>query len=71
MVSSLYSQTALFKACLYMISTGAVLSSKSRSDQQLAEARLKARKIIHAFHKAQDRLDVMEVCVIKHDTCWP
>ena len=40
---------------------GAILSAKSRSDQQLAEARLNARKIIHAFHKAQDRLDATEV----------
>lgn len=42
---------------------GAVLSSKSRSDKQLSEARLKARTIVHAFHKAQDRLDVLEVCI--------
>ena len=41
---------------------GAVLSAKSRSDQQLDEARLKARTIIHAFHKAQDKLDALEVC---------
>ena len=40
---------------------GAVLSAKSRSDQQLMEGRLKVRTIIHAFHKAQDKLDKLEV----------
>ena len=40
---------------------GTVLSAKSRSDHHLSEARLKARKIIHAFHKAQDKMDALEV----------
>ena len=40
---------------------GSVLSAKSRSDQQLSEARLKARTIVHAFHKAQDKMDALEV----------
>ena len=40
---------------------GTVLSAKSRSDQQLSEARLKVRKIVHAFHKAQDKMDALEV----------
>ena len=43
---------------------GAVLSAKSRSDQQLSEARLKARKIVHGFHKAQDKMDTMEVKIL-------
>jgi hypothetical protein len=42
------------------IVNGAILSSKSRSDQQLSEARLKARMIIHSFHKAQDKMDSLE-----------
>ena len=43
------------------IVNGAVLSSKAQSDRQLTEARVEARKIIHAFHKCQDKVDVLEV----------
>ena len=43
------------------IVNGAVLSSKAQSDRQLEEARAEARKIIHAFHKCQDKLDEVEV----------
>jgi hypothetical protein len=43
------------------IVNGAVLSSKAQSDRQLEEARTEARRIIHAFHKCQDKLDEMEV----------
>ena len=31
------------------------------SDSHLSEARAEARKIVHAFHKAQDRMDQFEV----------
>ena len=44
--------------------TGAVLSAKAQSDQQLHEARNHARKLIHAFHKCQDKLDTAEVCIV-------
>ena len=43
------------------IVNGAVLSSKAQSDRQLEEARAEARRIIHAFHKCQDRMDELEV----------
>lgn len=42
------------------IVNGAVLSAKSQSDQELQQAREEGRKIIHAFHKCQDRLDDTE-----------
>lgn len=42
------------------IVNGAVLSAKARSDEQLHEARNHARKIIHAYHKAQDHLSNSE-----------
>lgn len=42
------------------IVNGAVLSAKAQSDNQLEEARKQARKIVHAFHKCQDRMDDME-----------
>lgn len=48
------------------IVNGAVLSSKAQSDRQLEEARAEARKIIHAFHKCQDKLDEMEVKITIH-----
>lgn len=47
--------------CFSSLLTGAVLSAKSQSDQQLSEARIQARTIVHAFHKAQDKLDDLEV----------
>ena len=43
------------------IVNGAVLSSKAQSDRKLEEARSEARRIIHAFHKCQDRVDLLEV----------
>ena len=46
------------------IVNGAVLSSKAQSDRQLEEARTEARKIIHAFHKCQDKLDEVEVKIV-------
>jgi len=42
--------------------TGAVLSAKTQSDQRLQEARYQAKKIIHAFHKCQTKLEKSEVC---------
>ena len=46
-----------------LLLVGAILSSKSQSDKDLEERRNEARKIIHAFHKAQDRMDDYEVRV--------
>ena len=43
------------------IVNGAVLSSKAQSDKKLEDARTEARRIIHAFHKCQDKLDEVEV----------
>ena len=40
---------------------GAVLSAKTRSDDQLHKARTAAREVIHALHKAQDKLTLEEV----------
>ena len=37
------------------LSAGAVLSAKTRSDKQLQNARAKARRVIHALHKSQDK----------------
>ena len=45
---------------------GAVISSKSQSDQELEESRAEARKIIHALHKAQDKMDHLEVGGLAH-----
>lgn len=56
---------------LYPDIAGAVLSAKSQSDQQLSEARLKARKIIHAFHKAQDKMDELEVRIYVYISWLP
>lgn len=41
--------------------SGAVLSSKAQSDNQLKEVRKKARHVIHALHKAQQKLEAMQV----------
>ena len=41
--------------------SGAVLSSKARSDRDLERSRSEARRIIHALHKAQDKMDELEV----------
>ena len=49
---------------LVRIVNGAFLSSKTQSDRKLQQARVEARKIIHAFHKCQDKLDQAEVLVI-------
>ena len=43
------------------IVNGAVLSSKAQSDRKLEDARAEARRIIHAFHKCQDKVDQLEV----------
>ena len=51
------------------IVNGAVLSSKAQSDRQLEEARSEARRIIHAFHKCQDKLDAVEVKIIISYIC--
>ncbi len=40
---------------------GAVLTSKSQSDNQLEKAKHEAKKVIHALHKAQDKMDEFEV----------
>ena len=40
---------------------GAVLSSKAQTDRDLERIREEARKIVHALHKAQDRMDDLEV----------
>jgi len=37
-----------------------VLSAKTQSDQRLQEARYQAKKIIHAFHKCQTKLEKSE-----------
>lgn len=44
---------------------GAVLSSKAQSDRDLEKTREEARKIVHALHKAQDRMDDLEVMAFK------
>ena len=41
--------------------SGAILSSKARADDQLHKARSAAREVIHALHKAQDKLTLEEV----------
>jgi len=46
---------------LFSSFSGAILSSKSQSDKDLEDRRNEARKIIHAFHKAQDKMDDFEV----------
>lgn len=38
------------------IPLGAILSSKARADDQLHKARQSARTVIHALHKAQEKL---------------
>lgn len=38
-----------------------MLSSKAQSDHDLEDTRTEARKIIHALHKAQDKMDDLEV----------
>ena len=38
-----------------------MLSSKAQSDNDLKRSRLEAMKIIHALHKAQDKMDELEV----------
>ena len=43
------------------LSPGAILSSKARADDQLHKARQSARDVIHALHKAQDKLNNEEV----------
>ena len=40
---------------------GAVLSSKAQSDGELHHARKEARRIIHAYHKAQDKMETTVV----------
>ncbi len=50
-----------------MFYLGSVLSSKAQSDAQLHKARIEARRIIHALHKAQDKVEVLEVSVQKNN----
>ena len=44
-----------------LLSPGAVLSAKAQLDQQLQESRHHTRHIITALHKAQDKIDLLEV----------
>lgn len=60
MVSQVLCRTAI----IITISSGSVLSSVTRSNTETHKARREARRIIHALHKAQDKLDQVEVCVL-------
>ena len=44
--------------------TGSVLSSLTRSNAKIHKAREEAKNIIHAFHKAQDKLELVKVSII-------
>ena len=46
---------------------GALLSSKAQSDRDLENTRNEARKIVHALHRAQDRMDDLEVYYNKEE----
>ena len=43
------------------IINGAVISAKAKIDQQLEEARHHTKRVVHAYHKAQDKLATSEV----------
>lgn len=47
---------------------GSVFSSVTKSNTELQKARGEAKRIIHALHKAQDKLDQAEVLSFMH-TC--
>lgn len=49
---------------------GAVLTSKTQSDKQLEKAKHQAKSVIHALHKAQDKMDEFEVCSTVNVQCW-
>ena len=52
---------------------GAVLSAKAQLDQQLHEAKHHARHVITALHKAQDKIDLLEVNIhtlYHHSIYW-
>ena len=48
---------------MHYVYVGAVLSAKARLDQELFEVRHRLRHIITALHKAQDKIDLLEVLV--------
>ena len=47
-----------------IMSSGSVLSSLTRSNAKMNKAREEAKNIIHAFHKAQDKLEAVKVRVV-------
>ena len=53
---------------IHTCNTGVVITAKAPTEAKLHKAKEKERKLIHALHKAQDKMDEFEVCSFVSDT---